>query len=65
VARPERARELDQLDWWTFVCVGCGETIWVGHDSDQDVVQFASMCRTLYGDPPVCTECQRRARLGL
>jgi hypothetical protein len=54
---------LDQLQWWTFVCTGCGETTWVGQDREQDLADFAAMCRLLFGDPPVCSGCQHERRV--
>jgi len=55
---------LDELDWWTFVCVGCGETVWIGHDPDQDLAELALMCRQAFGEPPVCSACQADLRHG-
>jgi hypothetical protein len=48
---------LDALDWFTFVCEGCGQETFVGRELSQSLEDFAQMCDWLYGDPPVCTVC--------
>jgi hypothetical protein len=63
----ERARcsrrfpELDQFDWFTFVCSGCGETTWIGRPLTVPVAAFSRLCQYQYGEPPVCTTCQQDA----
>lgn len=50
--------ELDQhFDWYSFVCLGCGEETFVGRDPEQSVVDFGMMMDWLYGERPVCTSC--------
>jgi len=63
VKRADPLGTLDELQWWTFVCSGCGETTYVGQDLAQDVIDFAAMCRLLFGDPPVCSVCQHERRV--
>jgi hypothetical protein len=59
---PDQLAQLDELQWWTFVCTGCGETTWIGQDPAQDLNDFASMCRLVLGEPPVCAPCRYEQR---
>lgn len=52
----------DRTEWWSFHCAGCGEHTYVGRDPRIHLEDFARLCWRLYGDPPVCTGCQRDAR---
>lgn len=54
----------ESFQWWTFVCTACGELTYVGQDLEaQTDVEFSEMCQYLYGENPVCTNCQRASRL--
>jgi ribosomal protein L37AE/L43A len=52
------ASELDRLDWFSFVCVACGQETYVAREAVQAVTEFATMCSWLFGDPPVCSFCR-------
>lgn len=52
----------DDIDWWMFVCVACGEETFVGECAGQDLEDFGGAMLMLYGDPPVCTTCQQEQR---
>lgn len=54
----------DAFDWYAFVCTSCGDHICVSRDSGQSLDEFDLACAWIYGDPPVCTACQERARYG-
>ena len=47
------------FDWFSFVCVGCGEHTFIGRDRSQPVEDFALMCEWLFGFPPLCSSCSR------
>jgi hypothetical protein len=53
----------DQIDWWMFVCVACGEETFVGQTPDQTLEEFGRTSWILYGDPPVCSSCQQEQRV--
>ena len=48
---------LEEYDWFTFNCTGCGEETFVGREPEQSVSEFKTMCDWLYGSPPVCSFC--------
>lgn len=54
---------LDELDWWTFVCAGCGRTTWIGREQSQTLAEFERAVRWIHGVPAVCSDCQRETRL--
>ena len=49
------------FDWYTFVCCWCGQETFVGREREQSLDDFSTMCDWLYGEPPVCSGCQREA----
>jgi hypothetical protein len=52
----------DRIDWWMFVCSGCGEETFVGKSPGQTLEEFGLVSLMLYGDPPVCSGCQAEQR---
>jgi hypothetical protein len=56
---PELAGEdwSNAFDWYSFVCSGCGDEVYVAHDLDQALESFALMCHWIHGEPPICSEC--------
>lgn len=57
--RAHGQEQLDELDWRAFVCTRCGTETWLAIAREQLLVDAQAMCDLIFGDPPVCTECQR------
>ena len=51
-------------EWWMFVCAACGEETFVCQMEDQNLEDFGRASAMIYGDPPVCTACQREQLAG-
>jgi hypothetical protein len=55
--------EIPGFSWASFVCAGCGRRVEYGVDLGVDAAMQQFAFEMLFGDPPVCTECQNEARL--
>lgn len=55
---------LSSFDWYTFTCSSCGELTYTSRDPKQSLEDFALMCLWIFGEPPVCSECQRPELVG-
>jgi hypothetical protein len=54
----------DLIQWWSCVCTACGERQCVPQHPKISEIDFMAMLLLIYGDPPVCPDCDRLARQG-